>query len=492
MYFKRMTALKLSLSLTLMGGLLIGCSSGGKVAQETEKTTIKVMHYDERSFYSQYGMLFSAIHPEVEIEVISTQSLYNGQNTDMKKAMEDLIAEQKPDVLMLGTEDYRKMAGEGKLYNLEGFIKKDEYDLEGMIPGVVDFIKNESDGILYGLAPNFYSQAIFYNKDMFTKYGVTPPEDKMSWEQLLQLAARFPTDGAKEDRVYGLKAGYNSNLYYFGQMIGSSLGLSYINPASMQMTLNTDAWKSAYETANNAIKSGSLYVEEPNNGMMGDGSYESYLLRDPFISGKVAMTIESNYLMDQIKEAKNVLKDKAIQNWDLVTVPVNPQSPDESSGMSISQIFAIDSQSTNPEAAWKFVSYINGDEFARVTSKVQNGGFPVRSKYLTSEEGLNLSAFYSLKPSQSNMYKDFDKLPQEFFMKFDGLTQQELQGVTDGNLSISEALDNLQTKGQQLLLEENMKAEQKKAEEGTSTEAKPDVAEQSIEGSMSSAASVSK
>jgi multiple sugar transport system substrate-binding protein len=453
MHFNRTTLF--IFTLLLLTGLLAGCSTGDKGAKENEKTTLKVMYYDERGFYSQYGMLFSAINPNIEIEVVSTQNVKYEEGKDMEKAMKEFIEEQKPDVLMLSTDEYGKMAGEGKLYNLESFIKKDEYDLEGIVPGVVDYLKEQSDGILYGLTPTFYSQAIYYNKDLFTKYGVPFPEDRMSWKSLLERAAMFPTTGTKEDRVYGLKAGYNSGLYQFGLTIGASQGLSYVNPTSMQMTINTDSWKTAFETAQLALKSGTLY-EEDRNAMMSEATtYESYLLRDPFIGGKVAMTMDANYLMDQIKEAKNndTVKDKVIKNWDLVTMPVNPQSPNESSSMSINQIFAIDAKSSNLEAAWKFISYINGDEFARVTSKVQNGGFPIRTKYLSSEEGLNLAAFYSLKPVQSPMYKDFNKLPRDFFMKFDGITQQEMQGVTDGQKSVSEALDNLQAQGQQFLLE---------------------------------------
>ncbi len=480
-----------SLFFILLTGLLGGCSTGGNDAKDNVKTSIKVMHYDERNFYQQYGMLFAAMYPNIDVEVVSTQSVQYEEGKDMEKAMQEFIDEQKPDVLMLRTDEYKRMAGEGKLYNLESFIKKDEYDLEGMVPGIIDYIKQQSDGILYGLTPSFYSQALFYNKDLFTKHGVPFPQDRMSWEQLLQLAARFPTAGTKEDRVYGLKSGYNTNLHQFGFSIGSSQGLSFINPSTMQMTINTDSWKAAFETADKAIKSGSIYTEDPN-GMNGESqSYESYLLRDPFISGRAAMTMEGNYLMDQIKEAKNVLKEKAIQNWDVVTMPVNPQSPDESYSMSINQIFAIDAKSSNAEAAWKFVSYINGDEFARVTSKVQNGGFPARTQYLDTEEGHHMEAFYSLKPAQSNMYKDFDKLPREFFMKFEGLTQQEMQGVTDGKLTIEEALDNLQAKGQQLLTEENNKAG-KEGKTDPQPEESPKAVEQSTGVSSSSSSAVAK
>ncbi|RKP47349.1 extracellular solute-binding protein [Cohnella endophytica] len=476
---------------SMCAGVMAGCSSGGNESKKDVKSTLKVMYYDERSFYQQYGMLFSAVYPNVEIEVVSTQNIAYEEGKDMKKAMQDFIDEQKPDVLMLSTDEYTTKASEGKLYNLESFIKKDKYDLEGIVPGVIDYVKGLSDGVLYGMSPNFYSQAIYYNKDMFEKYGVTLPKDKMSWEELLQLAARFPTTGSKEDRVYGLKTGYQTQLYYFGLNIGNSQGLSYINPTAKQLMINSDSWKAAFEVADKAIKSGSLYMEN-QNGMSGGSTYEDYLLSDPFIGGKVAMVIEGNYLMNQLSEAKARLKGKGIQNWDLVTMPVNPQKPDESTGMSMNQIFAIDANSPNAEAAWKFISYVNGDDFARVTSKLQNGSFPIRTKYLDGGEGgHHMEAFYSLKPAQNNMYKDWDKLPQEFFMKFDGLTQQEMQNVTDGKSTISEALDNLQAKGQQMLTEESEKEGKPNAASGEAIAGSDAPAESVQSGTGSAAAGAS-
>jgi len=468
-----------TLCLVLFTGLMAGCSLGSKDTTDNTRTTLKVMHYDERSFYQQYGMLFSSLYPNIDIEVVSTQNVNYEEGKDMQKAMQDFIDEQKPDVIMInGIDEYARMASEGKLYNLESFIKKDKFDLEGIIPGIIDYIKERSDGVLYGLAPNFYSQAIFYNKDLFTKHGVPFPEDRMSWEQLLQLAARFPTTGEKDDRVYGLKAGYQTDLYYFALSIGTSQDLTYINPTTMQLTINSDSWKKVFETADNAIKSGTLYSDDRFNMNSGEStSYEDYLLRDPFIGGKLAMTMDGNYLMDQINEAQKRLKDKGIQNWDLVTMPVNPQKPDESTGMSVYQIFAIDANSANAEAAWKFISYINGDNFARVTSKLQNGNFPVRAKYLDEvDKGHNMAAFYSLKPAQNNMYKDYDKLPQQFMMKFDGLMREEMQKITDGTATVSEALDSLQVKGQQLLTEESKNdAKPEPSTSGSSTEASSSV-----------------
>ena len=187
-------------------------------------------------------------------------------------------------------------------------------------------------------------------------------------------------------------------------------------------------------------------------------------LRDPFISGKLAMKIEGAYLMDQIKEAQTAVKDKAIKNWDMVTMPVDPQNPDNSTGMSFGQIFAINAKTVNADAAKEFIRYVTSEEYARVTSKIQNGNFPVRIKYLVDQDNHNMKAFYSLKPVQSSLYKDYEKLPQNFYMQFMSIAQQELKSAFDGTKSIDDALAAAQTKGQQALIQAEAEDKNKPAE----------------------------
>ena len=55
--------------------VLTGCSLvGGDSGKSEEPSAPKVMYYDERSFYSQLGMLYSALHPEVDITVVTNQN----------------------------------------------------------------------------------------------------------------------------------------------------------------------------------------------------------------------------------------------------------------------------------------------------------------------------------------------------------------------------------------------------------------------------------
>ncbi|RIE03633.1 extracellular solute-binding protein [Cohnella faecalis] len=456
---KRLTAL-FALSATLM---MTGCNIGGtENKSETEKATIKVMYYDERSFFDQFGMLYSALHPEVEFQIVTQQYNNSEPGKDLEAEMTKFIDENKPDILFLSSEQLTKYGNDGKLLELDSMVEDKKFNKETFIPGLIDYFKELGGGKLYGLTPNYYSQVLYYNKDLFQKYSVDLPTDKMSWEQMLQLAQRFPTTGSKEERVYGLSLGYNSDPYQFGSMIGASSNLNFVNPTTAQVTINTDAWKKTFDLAFKALKSGALHTQDPS-APSATSSYEDYLLQDPFVAGKVAMKLEGNYLIDQIKQAQQQVKDKAIKNWDMVTVPVNPQAPDSSPNVGLSQFFAVSSQSANADAAKEFLQYVMSDEYARVTSKLNRGNLPVRTTYYKDDEGHNMKAFYTLKPTESTIYKNYDKLPSDFLMQFMTIAQQELKSAFDGQITLDDALNNAQTKGQAALLQGQAQQKDKEA-----------------------------
>ncbi|WP_054023452.1 ABC transporter substrate-binding protein [Bacillus sp. FJAT-28004] len=451
---------KFVIPIVIIALMVTGCSFGGdKNEKETEQTALKVMYYDEGSFFQEYGMVFSALFPNVEIDVVENQKMYQGDNKDMDAALAKFIEEEQPDILMLDTEQYKKLALDGKLYDLDAIMEKEKYEAEGLIPGMLDYLRELGGGQVFGMTPSFYSQVLFYNKDLFEKYQIELPKDRMSWNETIQLARRFPTEGDVKERVYGLKMGYGEDLFEVASMFAASENVNYVNAAQKQMTINTDSWKMAFQQAIDAVDSNALFFESMNNQESNmSQTYEDYLLRDPFISGRLAMTISDTNYINQIKQASEYekVKDKVVKNWDIVTVPVGEQNPDQSNMMSFNNIFAIRTDSPNKDVAWKFLSYVTSDDFARVKAKSNNyNGMPVRTKYITDTEGRNFAAFYNLKPSTFNSYKDFDKLPQSFWGDFRGAAKTELDKVKKKEQELDAALDILQVKGQEMLLKED-------------------------------------
>lgn len=161
--------------------LLTGCTSGGagdkpsktlKELGKDEKASIKVVYWDKNYFFQKYGNLFSAKFPNIDVQVVSMQGMIRDPNKDMNKEFQKLIDDEKPDVLMFQSSDlFERWANDGKLYQLDDVIRQDKFDVENILPSVIEQIKAKGNGNIYGLAPFFYSQALFYNKDLFEKYG---------------------------------------------------------------------------------------------------------------------------------------------------------------------------------------------------------------------------------------------------------------------------------------------------------------------------------
>ncbi|UUZ89588.1 extracellular solute-binding protein [Paenibacillus sp. P25] len=311
---KRTAAL---LSAALLGTALTGCTftmSAPKAQPVSGK--VSVMYYDEGSFLHEYGDLLYSKFPELELEVVSTQGIY-GPDKDPNKELAKLLDEKKPDIVMVGGLDsYEKLAQAGKLQELDPYIQKDGFDVQNMLPGVIDLLKARGQGKLYGLAPQFQSQALFYNKDLFDQYGVPYPKDQMSWKEVFELAARFPSSGTGDNRIYGYTSMWNSPSGML-MTVGGTENLSYVDTTGKTVIIGSEPWRKVFELVVNSYKQGVLppKFEEPANRFYGPDDMKK---RDLFGSGRAAMTLDGTYLIERLKQEESKV------NWALVTAPVDP------------------------------------------------------------------------------------------------------------------------------------------------------------------------
>lgn len=431
----------------------IGCETTGS-PESKQKTTLKVLYYNEEAYYENFGTLFASQHPNIEVEVIPTTGV-------SPKDIDAYIQQKKPDVLILDQSNvFEQYAQNGLLYNLDPLIKRDKFDLEGVVPAILNTVKAMGEGRLYGLAPHFSSQAIYYNKTLFDQAGIPYPTDRMSWEEVMQLAQRFSVGkGDSRDRTAGIMLGlYTTHPYNIGLEIGRNMGLPSVDQDTMKMIMDTNEWNKVYQLAFGAMKSGALFSGEVSNTPSTDAG--AMLKQHPFIGGSAAMALGHSDFLKELKRAQDVLKEQ-MPVWDIVTVPVDPKKPDVGNNISLSSITAIAANAANVEDAWKFVSYFNGDTYAIATSKVwRHGAMPSRTAYLKDMEGRSLEAFYALRLDPDAPRGD-GKIPQSFYLPYEVLAKKELQDAYDGRQTIDEALKNIQRQGQ-VILDQSIAAEKDK------------------------------
>jgi multiple sugar transport system substrate-binding protein len=432
-----------------------------KALNKDDTAAITVMYYDENSFFQQFGNLFLSKFPNVDIKVISTQPMYKEGN-DPQKAFYEFVEKEKPDVIMMDINQYEKMAADGKLLALDSVIKKDKFDVENILPAITDILRSKGNGQLFGLSSSFYSNALYYNKDLFDQNGVPYPKDQMSWEEVLELAKRFPTTGEEDKRIYGLyQNSYGqASVYQFINMIGTTEGLTMVDPESLKVTIDTGPWKKVFQTSIDALRSKAMNPAKQPNSTNSANSYEDYMKSNLFTMGRAAMTIDSYYAIQQMKQAQDQIKDLTPVNWDVVTVPVNPSNPDFSSSVGVSNLFAINAQSENQRTAWEFVKYLNSDELAKIFSR-SSQNLLGRTKYIKDKDGHSLEAFYKLK-SNTDMYKGYEKIPMGFHQMINSIVDTGLQPVLDDKISLDEALKSIQLQAQDALDKAKVEADSKK------------------------------
>lgn len=417
---------------------------------------LKVMYFQDSLFFQKYGNLFMNKHPNVELEVVSTQWLFNYPAADRNKAFQEYIEERKPDVVYLDENSYSYAAENGLLYALDSVIQQDKFDLDGILPVVTDWLKEQGSGSLFALAPAFTANALYYNIDLFEKYNIELPRDKMSYEELFALARQFPVEGSDTDRIYGLTTSTSSAstqlseaVFTMMNMYATTEGLSYISADGKNITLDSPQWRNIYESAVSTYQSGAI-------------SPPSSWSNDLFLSGRAAMVMEGSYYLNMITQAEG--RNDSPLRWGLVTQPVNPQDPEVAQFMNLTDIFGVYADSPNKKLAWEFIKFVTDTEVAKSLSRTTDGTLSVRSAFIPETNGTSLNAFYELTRMHTFSNRQLN-IPEGFDATFQSIFSKETDTVLAGEQTIDEALKRIIVEGnEQLKLAHEREALKKEAD----------------------------
>ncbi|WP_028594101.1 ABC transporter substrate-binding protein [Paenibacillus assamensis] len=454
---------KLLLIFILVMTMLSACTGGAKSElpdlPEDGSGKIRVMYYSEQRFMSFYAVPFKVKYPNIEFEIVPASEFYGSvePNDDYTEKLIEFIKKKKLDVVLLGQREYEQVAGQGILYPLDSLVKEENYPIDDFHPGVIEQLRQLGGNTLYGLATAFQSSALFYNVDLFEEYGVELPRHKMSVSEVLELAARFESKSQKDsERIYGM----NSTFMPSGHMLqtfASMAGLQMMDQKAEKIVMDSEAWESLFIQFVELIKDKKWSIAASNG-------YNNY---DPsFGEGRSAMTIGHTWMMRQMNAAQDYNKDKKMFKWGVVTVPINPAMPDESSEIQMSNIFAMTKDSTNKRAAWEFIKFSAGIEMAKIRGK-SSGELTTRSKYQKDLYGMSVEAFTMLKPSNAPTVRETmqknNVSVSSFFVNAEKAFDKAFKSVVDGKKTAEQAYDELVPELQKHLDEARRKGQEEQA-----------------------------
>ncbi|MCM3340018.1 extracellular solute-binding protein [Paenibacillus sp. MER TA 81-3] len=467
---KRNKLMMLTLSMMLLIPLLTACGGEAKQNEQERVLRIGVLYGggDEQYIRQEYTDIFEYMNGNISIEIVPavdtseyrySDSAERGKRPDPTEEMRKQLTGANPvDVVILDRDSFQQFVRDGQLKQLDPLIQKDGFDTTDIIPSVMDTIKIIGDGNIYGLTPTFTSNALYYNKTLFKEAGVDLPTDNMTWDEAFELARRV-ANGEGKDRTYGFSFNQyrrGGNAFYNVANYAAPLQLRKYDDKAEKMTINTPQWEKVYDTIAKLSQDNIMpgRKDEDNGGSYGEGRY-SPLDNDLFLSGKAAMILSYySYTSDLFDANKNAGKIKNFQmpEWDVVTIPHHPEAPGISSGMRFDSIMAINTQAQNPDDAWKFVQFINGEDWAKIRSR-STYELVTRKSFIKPKEGMNynIQSFYAMKPAPSNPVED--KLNREYrnLWMIDNSVYELFEKRIEGKLTTADMLKQWETKGNQLL-----------------------------------------
>lgn len=265
-------------------------------------------------------------------------------------------------------------------------IKEHNIDLTAMEPTVADSIREISDGKLYGVPVFNNNMIMYYNKDIFDKFGVDYPTDGMTWEEANAL-------GAKVTRFEGSEkyAGLSSSKTHM--LLMNQLSAPYIDPNTGQSAINTDPrWRKYFETVFVGPARAPGYIDY----MQATTNVIPY--RKEFLESKelAMMTWLSSILFVFPQEFSEM-------EWDMVSLPTFSDLPKIGS-QPYPTYFGVTSVAKDKSEAMEVIKYLVSEEMQTKLSRM--GLMPVlKNKDIQSVYGQD--SIFQGKNFNASFYNDF-------------------------------------------------------------------------------------
>ena len=304
---------------------------------------------------------FTQKYPNIKIDYQPIPSNYD------QKMQANVASGNVPDVFYVDQNMAQTYIPAGKLLNMSPYLKRDGINPSDYYPQLQhDF--DCSDGTVFGIPKDFGTLGLVYNKTMFQKAGLNPPDSSWTWTDL-QNAAQKLTTTSGSSKVYGIStsadpARWMAFLYAAGGQVLSSDGKT----AQFNSQAGVDSAKfwSSFRSAGTGVLPGDVGA-----GWNGDA----------FGNQKVAMTFEGGWMIPFMTESfPNV-------QYGIGPMPKAPNG--KSSDLLFTNAWGAYSGTKHPDAAAKLVEWMTGQT---IETNVLKAGFAlptIKSIVNTQSDWLN-------------------------------------------------------------------------------------------------------
>jgi multiple sugar transport system substrate-binding protein len=243
------------------------------------------------AFMQQYGEPIQRKYPNYSFQVLVNKE----QNTLANMVM----SKTSLDVMLASFASLQSVKENGLLSDMSDLVKKHNFDLSRIEAEPLEMMRKMEEGKLTSLPLYDLRLVLYYNKDLFDKFGVPYPKNGMTWGELLDVAKRMTrTEGGVSYRGFVTPPVTVVN--------ANQRSLNYIDTKTNRSAIMTEEWKSHMETF---IPFYTVPGYDATPETMNSANMMNMFLKEQ----TAAMFVAYNSFAATIKQN--------VQNWDAVSLP---------------------------------------------------------------------------------------------------------------------------------------------------------------------------
>ncbi len=377
-----------------------------------EKTTVRLSGWasspSETALLQSLLYQFSVENPDILVK-------YEPITGDYKQALLTSIASgTEPDIYYVDIFWWLELATNDVLLPLDDLMASTSTQRDDFIPVLMDAFTYE--GTTYGIAKDFNTLGMFYNKGLFDKAGLEYPTDDWTWDDLKAASAAL-TDTSDPNRpIYGFCTAPDPGR--FPAFVFQNGG-TVMNADFSDTTLDSEA----------AIGAAEFYTSFRTEGIgampsdLGEG-WQGTL----FGKEQCGMVYEGGWLIPYLREQFPATQ---------YGVVMPPAGPAGEGNLIFTVAWGISANTKNAEAAWKVVEFLTNETSQQT---VLESGFA-----LPSRKSLQDSEYLKNNPNSAAIFNGSFNGAQPFFWGAVGSDVNDQMGkalerVFKENQAVAEAM----------------------------------------------------
>ncbi len=370
---KKLVALVLCLAM-LCSMVAVACADG-------EKITIRVTWWGEVSDKDAEIMMidkFNAEHDDIEVKYDVVPGDGYGD-----RLLTSFSSGEGYDIFASGEGDFYKWVGASMPLSLNELIAGDAEWNNEMNQAIYNF--GNIGGEQYYLVRDYNPLCLFYNKDVFDRYGVAYPTADWTWDDAIEAAKKMTVKN--ENGTYEC-FGFNAQSWAYAAMTYfTSKGLDIVNEDCTEVDgyLNSPEFAAALSEYV-GFSTGDERISPDAADQSTFGSASAML-----INGNLAMTISGAW--------DKATFESAGVNYGTCVVPGNHEN------YLCASAFAISKNCKHPEAAWEVIKALTGTECSALRAEY-TAALPtsdtllegMKADYGEANQGILDSLNYAIQP----------------------------------------------------------------------------------------------